>query len=229
MYLGWHRHLETLQYSSVSNTHHCAIRHSRDLRWCSNTSNPSSISQKQLWSCNLTKDNKGHPISCFSIANQAAHFIHYHQRSALQPGQIPTRKKFKLDFDLPTVGYPSVIRKINDLYLDQRKHIKESMNPLAPNFRYEEAWNIAINSVLILLRNFYNKHSTFTRCESWNQLRSCVELHLVFLPDVCITDSNFHSPTWDPSYRNAHNDTSAWIFDSTKYWRLMSALTCRHM
>lgn len=101
-----------------------------------------------------------------------------------------------------------------------RKDLEASLNPIFSNSREIATCTIKINELTFLISNIYNAPRTFTGFAAWDELMTSLPLALQLLPMVAVMDANLHSPMWNPTYSDAHDNDADRLIDLMSKWDL---------
>lgn len=95
------------------------------------------------------------------------------------------------------------LRPRSCIYVNTRTN--PTIQPIHSNSRDLAACTVQTRGFEILLINVYNQPSTFFGFEAMDALLSSFSTNILLLPTIIVTDSNLHSPDWNPATYTNHD------------------------
>lgn len=94
------------------------------------------------------------------------------------------------------------------------------IQPLHSKSRDLSACTVETQGCVILLLNVYNQPSTFLGFDALDALLRTLPSHILLLPTIVVTDSNLHSPLWNPVTYSPHDADADRLVDLMTNWSL---------
>ena len=104
------------------------------------------------------------------------------------------------------------------IYINKR--LNATINPLISGSRDVAACTITINGVKVLLTNVYNQPSTFLGFDAMDSMLRKMPTSILLLPTIVVTDSNLHSPIWNPESYAVHDAAADALVEVMMKWDL---------
>lgn len=80
---------------------------------------------------------------------------------------------------------------------------------------------ITINNFTLLISNIvYTAPTTFTVFKAWDEMRRSLPLKLQSFPSIVVTNTNLHSPVWNPIHSNTNNKLADDLIEPISKWDL---------
>ena len=120
------------------------------------------------------------------------------------------------------VHHPSSVkdksRPRSCLYVNTRTN--PVIQPLHSNSRDLSACTIQVQGLEILLVNVYNQPRTFTGFEAMDATLRRLPHSILRSPTIVVTDSNLHSPLWNPTSHLNHEASADSLVEAMTKWDL---------
>lgn len=104
------------------------------------------------------------------------------------------------------------------IYVNKRPNL--AIQPIDCKSRDVLACTIKINTFEMLLVNVYNQPATFKGFEDANLMLKTLPTSILLFPTVLVTDSNLHSPLWNPATYHNQDSTADRLVEVMTQWDL---------
>lgn len=101
-----------------------------------------------------------------------------------------------------------------------RQDLEAQLNPIYSPSSDLAACVITIKSFTFLVTNVYNQPTTFDGFDAFEDMLKLIPPDMQRLPTVCTTDSNLHSPLWNPTHSLTNDKDAERLIDLMLEWGL---------
>lgn len=101
-----------------------------------------------------------------------------------------------------------------------RQDLEAQLNPIFSPSCDLAACVVAVPGFTFLIANVYNQPSTFLGFTALDELLRLLPRDIQRLPMICTTDSNLHSPLWNPSHSTSNDKDADRLIELMLVWGL---------
>lgn len=101
-----------------------------------------------------------------------------------------------------------------------QKDLQVALNPIKKTSHDIAACTIKIDDSTLMISNVYNAPTSFSGFEEWDRLMTNLPLTIQLPPTIVVTDSNLHSPVWNPIRNSTYDKAADELIETISKWGL---------